>query len=151
MLSHGRASVKTLLALNILGIALFAGSGVKSDELSGAMVNASPAVSTAPVGSLDTLSPGNRLIAQALFNAQKATAVTGLQSWSLERIVTTRGEGRNWGEIFAQLKRDGLVEAETLGQVVTWYQYHNVVPTRAEQEPRAAVAVKVVTQPGPAQ
>lgn len=143
--------MRILMALSFIGVALCAGSDrVNGGELPGAIDSASPAVATAPARGLEGLSPGNRLIAQALFNAQKATTVTGHQSWSLDRIVSARAEGRNWGEVFARLKRDGLVEAETLGQVVTWYQYHNVAPTRAEQEPKAAVAVKVVTQPGPA-
>jgi hypothetical protein len=95
------------------------------------------------------------LIAQALYRAQKSATVSGVQAWSLERIALERAGGRHWGEVFQQLKRDGLVEAETLGQVVTWFQYHNVAPTqyqtvaptRATQEPGSTVAVKVVSQP----
>ena len=143
--------MRILLALSFIGVVLFAGPDrVNGGELPNQTEKLTPVVTAAPARGMESLSPGNRLIALALFNAQKATTITGHQAWSLDRFVTARAEGRNWGEVFAQLKRDGLVEAETLGQVVTWYQYHNVAPIRSEQEPKAAVAVKVVTQPGPA-
>ncbi|HEY4135757.1 MAG TPA: hypothetical protein VGO34_11135 [Alphaproteobacteria bacterium] len=75
----------------------------------------------------DQLSPGNRLIAEALFAGQDALA-PGRGPWSLERIASSRMEGRNWGEIFQQMKGENLLRSETLGQVVTWYQYNYVTP-----------------------
>jgi hypothetical protein len=107
-------------------------------------------VSTAPATTrgLDGLSPGNRLIAQALYSAQKSATVTGRQPWSLDRVAVARAGGRNWGDVFQEMKQNGLLEAETLGQVVTWYQYHSVTPTQAPQQPiSSVVGVKVVTQP----
>ncbi len=102
-----------------------------------------PAVAT-PVRAIDGLSPGNRLIAQALFNAQKAMTVTGLKAWSLERVASARSGGRNWGEVFQQMKQEGLLEAETLGQVVTWYQYHQATAPRVAPGAAALTGVTVV-------
>lgn len=140
------------LTLAAIGMSLCVVSGqVNGGDLPSAVEIGSSAVSTAPVlaRGLDGLYHGNRLIAQALYNAQKSTAIAGHQPWSLDSIAVARAAGRNWGEVFQQLKGDGLVEAETLGQVVTWYQYHNMAPIRTVQKPSPAV-VKVVTQPTPA-
>lgn len=138
--------------LAAIGIALGALPGpVRAGESSSPVEFRRPAETVvAPVRALDGLSPGNRLIAQALFNAQKSTTITGSQPWSLERIAMARAEGRNWGEVFLTLKHDGLVEAQSLGQVVTWYQYHNMSPERAAPELSPSMAVKLVTEPQPA-
>ncbi len=101
-----------------------------------------PAVAT-PTRSVDTLSPGHQLIARALYNAQKTATVTGLKAWSLERVASLRVSGRNWGEVFQQMKQEGLLEAETLGQVVTWYQYHQATAPRAPG-PATLTGVSVV-------
>lgn len=137
--------------LAAIGIVLWAMSGpVNAGESSSPVEVKRPSDTVAPGRGLDALSPGNRLIAQALFNAQKSLTLTGSQPWSLERIATARAEGRNWGEVFLTLKRDGLVEAQTLGQVVTWYQYHNMSPNKAAQDLSPSMAVKLVTEPQPA-
>jgi hypothetical protein len=154
-----RTSLKIELALAGIGVALFAVSvQANGGDLPTAVEFKTPAVMTAPVSStsisspisapisapamsargLDELSPGNRLIAQALYSAQKAATTSGRQPWSLERVAVSRASGRNWGDVFQQMKQDGLIEAETLGQVVTWYQYHNVTPIRAARSHRVA-------------
>lgn len=143
--------LKVKWALAGIGIALCAVSvQANGGDLTNAVELKPSPISTAPTTtrSLETLSPGNRLIAQALYSAQKSVAATGHQPWSLERVAVSRASGRNWGEVFQEMKQDGLLEAETLGQVVTWYQYHNVTPAQATQQPISSVAgVKVVTQP----
>ena len=134
-----------------IGIVLWAMSGpVAAGDSSGAVEVKRPTEAAAPSRALDGLSPGNRLIAQALFNAQKSSAVSGSQPWSLERIAMARAEGRNWGEVFLILKHDGLVEAQSLGQVVTWYQYHNMSPNKAAPDSSPSMAVKLVKEPQPA-
>lgn len=106
----------------------------------------------APVrGAYEGLSPGNRLIAQALYNAQKSGTATGRQPWSLERVAAARVGGQNWGEVFRQMKQDGLVEAETLGQVVTWYQYHQVTRAQTTRDSAASVAGVTPIQAKPGQ
>lgn len=148
--------LKVEWALAGIGIALCAVSvQANGGDLSNSMELRPSPISTAPISttpvmtrSVESLSPGNRLIAQALYSAQKSVAVAGHQPWSLERVAVARASGRNWGEVFQEMKRDGLLEAETLGQVVTWYQYHNVTPAQTTQQPISSVAgVKVVTQP----
>lgn len=138
--------MKLHLALAGLGIALVAvsvhangGDLPAAVEVKAATArDAAPAVATSR--GLESLSPGNRLIAQALFNAQKAGTPSGRQPWSLERVASARAGGGNWGGVFQQMKQDGLVEAETLGQVVTWYQYHQVTSLRPAPDTAASVA-----------
>jgi hypothetical protein len=144
------SDVKLRLALAGLGLALLAASvrangadmPAAVDAQASITRDATPAVVTSR--GLEGLSPGNRLIAQALFNAQKAVTVGGRHAWSLERVAVARTGGSNWGEVFQQMKRDGLIEAETLGQVVTWYQYHQATtqapPAGAMRDAAAAVA-----------
>ncbi len=143
--------LKVEWALAGIGIALCAVSvQANGGDLSNAVELRPSPISTAPAvtRSVESLSPGNRLIAQALYSAQKSAAVAGQQPWSLDRVAVARAGGRNWGDVFQEMKRNGLLEAETLGQVVTWYQYHNVTPVQTTQQPISSVAgVKVVTQP----
>jgi len=84
----------------------------------------------------DALSPGNRLIAEALFAAQQTAGA----AWPLQRIAASRLDGQNWGDVFQQMKTENLLQAETLGQVVTWYQYNYVKPEPNSYELRSSVA-----------
>ena len=64
--------------LAAIGIALGALPGpVLAGESSSPVEFRRPADTVAPVRALDSLSPGNRLIAQALFNAQKSSTLSG--------------------------------------------------------------------------
>ena len=64
--------------LAAIGIALGSLPGpVSAGESSGAIEFRRPAEAVAPARALDSLSPGNRLIAQALFNAQKSSTLSG--------------------------------------------------------------------------
>lgn len=96
-------------SLTITGIAaILLGFG-----LSGA---AAQPVSTAPAdipGAFDTLSPGNRSIAESLYNAQ-----TGPTLWTRDQIATAKVSGDGWGQIFQEMKRDGLITDKSLGQVI---------------------------------
>lgn len=138
--------MKLQLALAGLGIALVAVSvNANGGDLPAAVEvkaattrDAMPAVVTSRSG-LESLSPGNRLIAEALYNAQKVGALNGRQPWSLERVAMARTSGSNWGEVFQHMKQDGLVEAETLGQVVTWYQYNQVTRLHPAQDTAASM------------
>lgn len=142
--------MKLQLALAGIGVALIAVSVHANGEDLPAVVDAkSPVVrdtiptAVSTIRGYDELSPGNRLIAQALYNAQKAGTASGRKPWSLERVAVSRASGRNWGEVFRQMKQEGLMEAETLGQVVTWYQYHQV--TRVQATPDSAASLAGVT------
>lgn len=98
-------------------------------------------------GAFAALSPGNQKIARALFEVQKApaptepapggtttggtgtsTGGTGTSStattttdsrWTLDQIAAAKQSGQGWGNIFKEMKAEGLVEAKNLGQVVS--------------------------------
>jgi len=74
-------------------------------------------------GSFSDLSPGNQNIARALFNAQHATA-TGPQPLNLNQIAALKGSHEGWGEVFKQMKAEGLVNEKNLGRVVSSYEHH---------------------------
>ncbi|MGH7304364.1 MAG: hypothetical protein ACRELZ_13800 [Candidatus Rokuibacteriota bacterium] len=82
---------------------------------------AQPEVVSAPSPSaFDSLSPGNKRIATALFEAQSGTG-GGVTPMTLEQIAQERRSGRKWGDVFQAMKSQGLIQAETLGQVLGRY------------------------------
>lgn len=100
------------------------------------------------LGSYDQLSPGNRLIAQALYHAQKVVPADGPQQWTVERLAGARAGGANWGDVFRQMKLEGLVEAQTLGLVVTWYQYQQAAASGFNSASSVAGVAPVSTKSG---
>ena len=95
---------------------------------------ASPSASPGP-GSYDSLSIGNQKIALALFKAQvqptppppgTAPGVTPPSSptpLTLDEIATLKRSGTGWGQVFKQMKAQGLVTDKNLGQVVSRYNH----------------------------
>lgn len=79
------------------------------------------ATSSSTSGSFQSLSPGNQKIARALFEAQQPTA-TGPAPLSLNQIADRKGD-TGWGNVFKQMKSEGLVDAKNLGQVVSSYEH----------------------------
>ena len=80
-----------------------------------------PAMASVPSPSaFDSLSPGNKRIATALFEAQ-TTSPGGAAPLTLDQIAHERRSGRKWGDIFQAMKSQGLIQAETLGQVLGRY------------------------------
>jgi hypothetical protein len=77
-------------------------------------------VSTPPASAFASLSQGNKRIATALFEAQNTTA-SGATPMTLEQIAHERRSGRKWGDVFQDMKSQGLIQAETLGQVLGRY------------------------------
>ena len=80
-------------------------------------------------GSYARLSPGNQRIARAIFEAQHEQA--GRRS--LDQIATMR-QGSGWVDVYAGLKREGLVHDRNLGQVVARSSHtgrHTARPERA--------------------
>ena len=63
-------------------------------------------------GAYDALSPANKKIAEALFNGQIVTP-DGKAPLSLDLIAASK-ERSGWGRIFRQLKKDGLIDARNL-------------------------------------
>jgi hypothetical protein len=78
---------------------------------------ASPAVvATVAPSPFTQLSPGNRRTATALFEAQKPGP--SVQRLTLDDIARERRSGKSWGEIFRSMKSQGLIQAESLSQVL---------------------------------
>jgi hypothetical protein len=97
----------------------------------GAQVQTKPKGPAAPAASraYDKLSFGNQKVASALYQAQSsvvaAIAANGSSPASrpltLEEIAAKRRGGQAWGQIFRDMKAQGLVYEKTLGQVVANY------------------------------
>jgi len=82
-----------------------------------------------PSSAYDKLSLGNQKVAAALYQAQNpavASTAHGVapaaRPLSLEEIASKRRSGQAWGQIFRDMKAQGLVHEKNLGQVVARYQ-----------------------------
>ena len=119
------------------------------------------AQSLAPEGAYSRLSTGNQKIALALFDAQQAhltpggsgAAPSGSSTASgttaaapatsapattpagkpmtLDQIAAQKHNGRAWGDIFQNMRDQGLVQEKNLGQVVSKYQRPSGAATAA--------------------
>jgi hypothetical protein len=74
---------------------------------------------TASGGAFQSLSTGNQKIADALFAAQTPT---GSQVALTKDQIATMKQGDGWGNVFKQMKSDGLVSSKNLGQVVSAHE-----------------------------
>jgi len=87
-------------------------------------------VASTPSGAYDKLSLGNQKVASALYQAQSSGVAAKISSGStqasrpltLEEIASKRRAGQTWGQIFREMKAQGLVHEKSLGQVVARYQ-----------------------------
>ncbi len=68
-------------------------------------------------GLYNQLSPGNRKIADSLFQAQRGE--DGNASWSIDDIALAKRQGTGWGSVFRQMKEDGLVLEKNLSQIIS--------------------------------
>jgi hypothetical protein len=110
-----------LLVVSVLTIATAAAAQAQTKS----KVPAAPS----PAHAYDKLSLGNQKVASALYQAQSSAATTVAGSGSsraprplsLEEISTRRRSGQTWGQIFRDMKAQGLVHERTLGQVVANY------------------------------
>ena len=71
-------------------------------------------------GAYESLSPGNKRIAVALFEAQKSSTADA-RALTLDQIAHERRSGKGWGDVFQAMKSQGLIDAETLAQVLGRY------------------------------
>lgn len=79
-------------------------------------------------GSFDSLSPGNQKIANALFSAQNTT---GSQTPLTRDQIADLKKSEGWGQVFKQLKSQGLVQSKNLGQVVSSYNHQQHAAARS--------------------
>jgi hypothetical protein len=74
-------------------------------------------------GAFATLSPGNRKIAQSLYDSQPQDEFGDPVEGSLTRdeIAELKRDGTGWGELFRDMRADGYIEpdAKNLGQLVS--------------------------------
>jgi len=77
---------------------------------------------TTGTGAFEKLSPGDQKIARALFEAQ--TTSGGATPLTLDQIAAKK-KHTGWGEIFKQMKAQGLVTDKNLGQAVSNFEHHH--------------------------
>jgi len=96
-------------------------------------------VTSAPA--FDKLSLGNQKVAASLHQAQTAgTSSTGspTRPLTLQQLAVKRLSGQSWGQIFREMKAQGLVQDKSLSQVVSRY----VKLADSDQEAVATGAVR---------
>jgi len=70
----------------------------------------------------NSLSPGNQMIARALFSTQVSSSTSAsTKPLTLNQIATMKESGKGWAEIFEGMKAQGRLQDKTLGQVVSRY------------------------------
>ena len=83
---------------------------------------------TTGTGAFDKLSPGDQKIARALFEAQSTTQTQttsgGTKPLTLDQIAAKKSH-TGWGEVFKQMKAQGLVTDKNLGEVVSSFERHH--------------------------
>ena len=68
----------------------------------------------AVTGLFDGLSPGNRMIAKSLFDAQRID--DGDTAWTLDGIALAKQDGTGWGNVFKQMKLGQRLQADEGGR-----------------------------------
>jgi hypothetical protein len=83
---------------------------------------------TSTAGAYDHLSPGNKSIVDALYKAQIQPSTTGTTTTTTGPTPLTRDQiaamgpgagGEGWGNVFKDMKAQGLTDAKNLGEVVS--------------------------------
>lgn len=77
---------------------------------------------TTGTGAFDKLSPGDQKIARALFEAQSTSG--GATPLTRDQIAAKK-KHTGWGEIFKQMKAQGLVTDKNLGQAVSSFEHRH--------------------------
>ena len=82
---------------------------------------------TTGTGAFEKLSPGDQKIARALFEAQNTTPSKsgGATPLTLDQIAAKKKGHIGWGEVFKQMKAQGLVTDKNLGQAVSNFEHHH--------------------------
>jgi len=102
--------------------ALVIGTVAPSLAVGAGAIAQTKSVTSAPA--FDKLSLGNQKVAASLYQAQTAgTSPTGspIRPLTLQQIAAKRLSGQSWGQIFREMKAQGLVQEKSLSQVVSRY------------------------------
>ena len=89
------------------------------------------------------LAPGDQKIAQALFDAQtKSTAPNAPKTMTLDEIIAKKRSHEGWGEVFKDMKAQGLLTQKNLGQVVKDYEHQHHETAKMDKADKADKADK---------
>jgi len=85
-------------------------------------------------GAFSKLSPGQQKIAQALFEAQtQSTAPNAPKPLTLDEIAMKKKGHEGWGEVFKEMKKQGLVSQKNLGEVVSSFERRHPETAKADK------------------
>ena len=104
------------------------------------LVPASAWAQTTGTGAFAQLSPGQQNIAQALFEAQPKDAPKRL---TLDQIAAMKQGHKGWGEVFKDMKAQGLLTQKNLGQVVKSFEQRHPEAAKSEKAEKAVKADKL--------
>jgi hypothetical protein len=127
--------------------ALVIGTVAPSLALGSGAVAQTKSVTSAPA--FDKLSLGNQKVAASLHQAQTpGTSPTGspIGPLTLQQIASKRLSGQSWGQIFREMKAQGLVQEKSLSQVVSRYGQvadSELRTTATATRPRAAAGTQL--------
>ncbi|HEV8586943.1 MAG TPA: hypothetical protein VGT02_18435 [Methylomirabilota bacterium] len=98
------------------------------------------ALAQTPGGAFSKLSAGQQKIVQALFEAQtRSTAPNAATPLTLDQIAAMKKPGHEgWGEVFKDMKKQGLVTQKNLGEVVSSYERHHPETAKLDKKPDKA-------------
>ena len=101
---------------------------------------------TTGTGAFAQFSPGDQKIARALFEAQTtSTTPNAPKPLTLDEIAAKKRGHEGWGEVFKDMKAQGLVTDKNLGQVVKTFerQHHETIKLdKAEKSDKVDKAEK---------
>ena len=114
---RGRRPLRQCIGLSVVGF-LLATAGAEAQTIT-------PIASTNE-GAYESLSRGNQKIVRAIYESQKVGAVprTTFKPLSRDDIAALKRDGHGWGQVYEQLRSQGLVAEKHLGQVITRYNQH---------------------------
>ncbi len=119
--------MRTRIAMGLAAMLLWAGAAAAQTATT-QPATAAPATTE---GAFDRLSPGNQKIARALFEAQATSGAATAPSptpLTLDEIAVKKLDGQGWGNVFKDMKAQGLVQEKNLGQVVSRSNRHHGAP-----------------------
>ena len=132
--------MKRWIGLTLIGIVLTTGVAAAQQTTQPAQTTPSTSTTTT-TGTFDQLPPGEQKIARALFEAQKtSTDPKAPKSLTLDQIAAMK-DGKGWGEVFKEMKAQGLVTEKNLGQVVSNFERrHKGTEAKGEKAEKAEKA-----------
>ncbi len=86
-------------------------------------------------GAFAQLSPGNQTITKALFEAQGSSP----KALTLDQIAAMKQGHEGWGEVFKQMKAQGLLTEKNLGQIVSRYERRHPEAAKLDKAEREKV------------